>query len=54
LQLLNLAHCPGVTDAALKDLGALKNLKSLRLYLTKVTLAGAATLRKELPACNVH
>jgi internalin A len=54
LQLLNLAHCSGVTDVGLKDLGALKSLKNLRIYLTKVTAAGAAALRKDLPACNIN
>jgi len=42
-----------VTDARLTDLGAMKSLKYLRLYLTKVTPAGAAALRKDLPACAI-
>jgi internalin A len=54
LQMLNLASCSGVTDAGLKELAALKGLKDLRLHLTKVTSAGAAALRKDLPACNIH
>jgi hypothetical protein len=54
LQMLNLASCPGVTDAGLQDLGALKSLKDLRTYLTKVSAAGNAALRKDLPACNIH
>ncbi len=54
LQMLNLAHCSGVTDAALKDLAALKSLKDLRTYLTKVSAAGNAALRKDLPGCNIH
>jgi internalin A len=54
LRYLNLAHCSGVTDAGLKELGTLMGLKYLRLYLTKVSAAGAAALRKELPGCNVQ
>ncbi len=52
LQFLDLARCPGVTDAGLKDLGAMKSLKHLRIYLTKVTAAGAAALKKDLPAAG--
>ena len=46
LQFLDLASCPGVTDAGLKDLGAMKNLKYLRIYLTKVTAAGRCRTEK--------
>ena len=46
LHWLNLAHSPGVTDAGLKDLAEMKSLKYVRLYLTKVTAAGAAALKK--------
>lgn len=45
LQFLDLASCPGVTDAGLKDLDSMKSLKHLRIYLTKVTAAGAAALK---------
>ncbi len=52
LQFLDLASCPGVTDAGLKDLDSMKSLKHLRIYLTKVTAAGAAALKKDLPAAG--
>jgi hypothetical protein len=43
----------GVTDAGLKDLTALKELRSLNLFETKVTDAGVKELQKALPKCKI-
>jgi hypothetical protein len=43
-----------VTDAGLKHLAALKNLKRLNLWDTNVTDAGAKWLKEALPQCEIH
>ena len=43
-----------MTDAGLKQLAGLKELKLLFLQGTKVTDAGVAELQKALPGCNVQ
>ncbi len=43
-----------VTDAGLRNLAALKNLKKLELHGTQVTEAGASLLRKMLPNCEIE
>ncbi len=50
---LQLFRCSGVT-AGLEDLAALKSLKDLQIWGTKVSAAGAAALKKNFPACNIH
>jgi hypothetical protein len=44
----------GATDDSLNSLHGLANLTDLDLTGTKVTAAGVAALRKELPHCNVR
>ena len=44
---------PKVTDAELKELGALKNLTTLDLRFTKVTAAGLKDLQKALLNCKI-
>ncbi|MBI83284.1 MAG: hypothetical protein CMJ81_08825 [Planctomycetaceae bacterium] len=43
-----------ITDAGLVHLRGLTNLQWLGLRYTKVTPAGIARLKKELPHCQVH
>jgi hypothetical protein len=42
-----------VTDAGLKELAGLKNLKLLFLFDAPVTPAGIAELKKALPGCKI-
>jgi len=42
-----------VTDAGLKHLAALKELRILRLFDTHVTDSGVAALQKQLPEVDV-
>jgi hypothetical protein len=42
-----------VTDAGVKELTALKQLKILGLCESKVTEAGAKNLRTSLPECRI-
>jgi len=50
---LNLSFT-NVTDAGLKDLARLENLKSLELNATKVTFAGFRDIEKALPKCTIR
>ena len=43
-----------ITDAGLKDVAKLQNLKELYLFSTKITKAGAAELQKALPKCDIY
>jgi hypothetical protein len=43
-----------ITDAGLKELAALKNLRLLTLQYTEVTDAGVAELQKALPNCKIE
>jgi hypothetical protein len=43
-----------VTDAGLKELAGLQQLRTLRVRATQVTEAGAAELRKALPELVVE
>ena len=49
---LNLAHTK-VTDAGLKELVNLRQLKALQLQDTQVTNAGVVELQKALPKCKI-
>ena len=49
---LNLAHTQ-VTDAGLKELVNLRQLKALQLQDTQVTNAGVVELQKALPKCKI-
>ena len=42
-----------ITDAGLRELAKIKQLKTLRLNNTKVTKTGVAQLKKALPKCSV-
>ncbi len=53
LEVLKLDGC-GVTDAALASLSRLRKLRELHLNATRFTPQGAARMRSELPACQVH
>lgn len=53
LELLNVAGMP-LTDAGMEHLKGLKNLKAVDVNGTKVTEAGAQSLRSVLPNCNVQ
>jgi len=46
-------HRTQITDAGLKDLAKLQNLKVLDLSNTKITDAGVAKLQKALPFCRI-
>jgi hypothetical protein len=52
LERLSLANS-GATDASLKSLQDLVNLRELDLSGTKVSEQGAATLRKSIPRCDI-
>lgn len=52
LELLNLNGIP-VTDEGLQQLHALKNLKRISLYATKVTESGVVSLIEAIPGCEV-
>jgi hypothetical protein len=43
-----------VTDAGLVHIKGLNNLTSLVLYSTKVTDAGVAELKRQLPGCDIR
>jgi hypothetical protein len=43
-----------VTDAGMKNLGELTQLRILRIYGTKVSDAGVKTLRNRLPNCEIE
>jgi Leucine-rich repeat (LRR) protein len=53
LERLGLEFCPGLEDAALKQLAAAKSLRWVDLHGTKVTAAGVAALRQERPDMQV-
>ena len=50
---LNLLSSKGITDASIPKLATLKGLKSLSLYDSGITEAGAAKLQELLPDCEV-
>ena len=54
LTLLTLYECRNITDAGLKELANLKQLKTLVLNGTKVTRSGVAQLQKALPNCRIN
>jgi hypothetical protein len=43
-----------VTDAGLEELAALKKLRTLRLYKTRLTVAAINELQKVLPHCRIE
>jgi hypothetical protein len=43
-----------VTDAGLKELVGLEQLRNLNLRRARVTAAGIAELRKALPQCTIN
>jgi pyridoxine 5'-phosphate synthase PdxJ len=50
---LDISRNSKLTDAALKELAGLKELRELNLGGTKVTHAGVAELQKALPGCKI-
>jgi hypothetical protein len=47
-------HLTNITDAGLREPARLKGLELLNVALTRVTDAGLAEIRKELPRCRVQ
>jgi hypothetical protein len=44
---------PKITDAGLKEVAKLQQLRRLTMYGTKVTKVGVAELQKALPKCKI-
>jgi hypothetical protein len=51
---LSLSFFPAATDADLRKMAVLKQIRTLNLYYTKVTQAGLKELRQALPECEIH
>ncbi len=54
LQWVDLAGQKGVTDAAVKDLSAIKSLRVLHVNGTSISNQGYETLRRELPNTKIY
>ena len=53
LRLLELRGCYQITDAGLKEVAKLKQLRELYFAGTKITKVGVAELQKALPKCKI-